>query len=279
MYPGHPAREEGNNMTEKINGNIPDNKTIELLMAHSSCRKFLDRPVPDEVADTIIRCAQHAPTSSYLQAYTIIKVKDKEKRKALAEFAGGQEWVEKAGLVLLFCADLHRLDVMLNISDKNVLHNAELYTVAVTDAALASSRALIAGQAMGLGGVFVGGVRNETEKMAELFNLPELVFPMYAVCMGYPEEVPPQKPRMDMNMISAEDSYPEITGREQLADYEKEVSEYFLAITGGRSGRGWIERAEHAISLKPRYSVGEFLSKAGFMTASGPSEGKRDKTR
>ena len=250
-------------------------KTIELLMAHSSCRSFQDKPVPEDVADTIIKCAQHAPTSSYLQAYTIIKVEDKEKRKALAQFAGGQEWVEKAGLALLFCADLHRLDVMLDVADKNVLHNEELYTVAVTDAALASSRALVAAQALGLGGVFVGGVRNETEKMAKLFGLPELVFPMYVVCMGYPAEVPPQRPRMDASLISAVDTYPEITGPEQLADYEKEVSDYFLNITNGRSGRGWIARAEHAISVKPRYSVGEFLHKAGFMTASGPSENSR----
>ena len=250
-------------------------KTIELLMAHSSCRSFQNKPVPEDVADTIIKCAQHAPTSSYLQAYTIIKVEDKEKRKALAQFAGGQEWVEKAGLALLFCADLHRLDVMLDVADKNVLHNEELYTVAVTDAALASSRALVAAQALGLGGVFVGGVRNETEKMAKLFGLPELVFPMYVVCMGYPAEVPPQRPRMDASLISAVDTYPEITGPEQLADYEKEVSDYFLNITNGRSGRGWIARAEHAISVKPRYSVGEFLHKAGFMTASGPSENSR----
>ena len=248
------------------------NETIKLLLSHSSCRSFLDKPVPEEVAEAIIKCAQRAPTSSYLQAYTIIRVEDKEKRKLLAEYAGGQEWVEKAGLVLLFCADLHRLEVMLDVRDKNVLHNTELYTVAVTDAALASSRALVAAQAMGLGGVFVGGVRNETEKMAELFELPQMVFPMYAVCMGYPDKIPPQRPRMAAKMISAVDGYPDITGPEQLTDYEKEVSEYFLDITNGRSGRGWIARAEHAISVKPRYGVGDFLHKAGFMTETEPSE-------
>ena len=248
------------------------NETIKLLLSHSSCRSFLDKPVPEEVAEVIIKCAQRAPTSSYLQAYTIIRVEDKEKRKLLAEYAGGQEWVEKAGLVLLFCADLHRLEVMLDVRDKNVLHNTELYTVAVTDAALASSRAIVAAQAMGLGGVFVGGVRNETEKMAELFELPQMVFPMYVVCMGYPDKIPPQRPRMAAKMISAVDGYPDITGPGQLTDYEKEVSEYFLDITNGRSGRGWIARAEHAISVKPRYGVGDFLHKAGFMTADEPAE-------
>ena len=57
-----------------------------------------------------------------------------------------------------------------------------------------------------------------------------------------------------------------------MAGYEKEVSEYFMNITNGRSGRGWIARAEHAISVKPRYSVGEFLHKVGFMTADEPAE-------
>ena len=108
--------------------------------------------------------------------------------------------------------------------------------------------------------------------MAELFGLPELVFPMYVVCMGYPADVPPQRPRMDKSLISAVDSYPDITGPEQLEDYEKAVSEYFLDITNGRSGRGWIARSEYAISKKPRYNVGEFLHKAGFMTVSGPAE-------
>ena len=33
------------------------NETIELLLSHSSCRSFLDKPVPEDVADTIIQCA------------------------------------------------------------------------------------------------------------------------------------------------------------------------------------------------------------------------------
>ena len=61
-------------MNEKIY-----NETIELLLSHSSVRKFLDKDVPEDVVDTIISCGQMAPTSSYLQAYTIIRVNDEEK--------------------------------------------------------------------------------------------------------------------------------------------------------------------------------------------------------
>ena len=100
---------------------IRHNETIDLLLAHSSVREFSDKPVDEETVHTILACAQKAPTSSYLQAYSIIRVEDPAKREALAEYAGGQEWVMKAPLVLLFCADLHRQEVLVKPDDPHVL--------------------------------------------------------------------------------------------------------------------------------------------------------------
>jgi len=249
------------------------NETIDLLMAHRTVRQFSERPVSPKIADAVLKCAQRAPTSSYLQAYTVIQVEDLSKRAALMEYSGGQEWVVKAPLALLFCADLHRLEEVLHPADRNVLHNAELFTVAVSDAAMAAQRALIAAQAFGLGGVVVGGVRNETSKMAALFHLPTLVFPMYLLCLGYPAAVPEQRPRLETRFILGVDGYPALPDGEEVADYDRLVSEYFLRATDGRSARGWTERARHAISNKPRYSVGSYLTAAGFMTETEPFDG------
>ena len=66
---------------------------IALLLAHRSVREFTTQPVTEETIDTIVACAQQAPTSSYLQAYTIIRVTDADKRAALAAYAGGQEQI------------------------------------------------------------------------------------------------------------------------------------------------------------------------------------------
>lgn len=239
--------------------------TIELLKSHTSCRAFTEEAVTAENIKTILECAQKAPTSSYLQAYTIIKVEDEKKREALMEFSGGQEWVVKAPLALLFCADLHRIEEIVKPEDKNVLHNEELFTVAVTDAALAGGRALVAAQALGMGGVIVGGIRNEVEKIGEIFELPELVFPMFLVCIGHCAEAPLQKPRLDIELICGTDKYPDIV-MEKVLENEEAVSKCFAEMTGGRSTRGWISRCQHAISVKPRYHVGDFLRKAGFMT-------------
>ena len=97
------------------------NDTIDLLMEHGSCRDFNEQEVSPEGIRTILACTQKAPTSSYLQAYTIINVEDVQKREALMEYSGGQEWVVKAPLALLFCADLHRIKTIVNPEDKNVL--------------------------------------------------------------------------------------------------------------------------------------------------------------
>ncbi len=213
-----------------------------------------------------------APTSSYLQAYSIIRVNDPAKREKLKAASGGQKWVTAAPLVLLFCADLHRCEKFLPVADKNVLHNHELFTVAVADAALAAQKAFIAAQALGLGGVIVGGVRNDMGAMAEAFQLPSLVYPMFLLCLGYPAQRLPQRPRMPMRFVVGTDAYPEVTDLAAMEAYDKQVAEYFTEVTKGEDTFGWISRSNHALELKPRYAVGEFLRDAGFTTKTEPAK-------
>jgi nitroreductase len=65
------------------------NETTQLLLDHMSIRSYLDKPVQKEMVDTIVACAQSAPTSTHFQSYTIIEVTDPEKKKALAGCGGG----------------------------------------------------------------------------------------------------------------------------------------------------------------------------------------------
>ena len=58
------------------------NPTIDLLMSHRSIRRFQNRPLPDGVLETLIRCGQQASTSSNVQAYTVIHVSDPDRKKA-----------------------------------------------------------------------------------------------------------------------------------------------------------------------------------------------------
>ena len=250
---------------------MKSNPTIELLMSHRSVRSFEEKPVSEDTISVILNAAQMAPTSSYLQAYTIIRVSDRSKRIILKEASEGQPWIESAPLVLLFCADLCRLDNMLPVKDSNIPHNAELFTVAVTDTALCAQRALIAAQSLGLGGVFVGGIRNDLPSVAKTFSLPNLVFPLFALCMGYPSAIPAQRPRMPLSFIYADDCYPELPNPDMLEEYDNTVLDYFREITEGKSHHGWISRACHALESKPRYGVSSFLKSSGFLLSDSPA--------
>jgi nitroreductase len=238
---------------------------IDLLLNHVSIRKYKDKEVSKEVVDTIVACAQMAPTSSHLQTYTIIEVKDKEKRKTLAEIAGGQKWVLEAPLALLFCADLHRGQKYIPVTNKEVFHNTDLFTVAVTDTALAAQKALIAAQVLGLGGVFVGGIRNDIESVHKLFALPALTAPLFLLCLGYPDENPGLKPRLPREVVHKVDYYDTERDDELLANYDAEVRQYYQARTNGEIDDKWTERCGKAISAKERNHVGYFLREIGFL--------------
>src|SRR4051812_27273654 len=121
------------------------NDVITTILNHRSIRQFEDKPLTDEQINTIVSCAQAAATSSFIQAYSIIGIKDKLKKKRLAELAGNQDYVEKNGHFFVFCADLYRHSLIGENEQKNVLpsiESTEKFMVALIDASLAAQNAV-----------------------------------------------------------------------------------------------------------------------------------------
>ena len=241
------------------------NETIKILLNHMSIRKYQDKPVDRETVDIIIECAQMAPTSSHFQAYTIIEVQDQEKKNFLAEVAGGQKWVTEAPLVLLFCADLHRGKKYYEGTDKAVFGNTECYTVAVIDASLAMQKAFIAAQSLGLGGVVVGGIRNDVEALSNKFQLPDMVAPLYLLCLGYPDETPGLKPRLPQEEIHKIDYYNDKKQDQLIGEYNQTVKEYYISRTNGKTQDRWTEHCGRFLMAKTRDDVGVFFRKIGLL--------------
>lgn len=241
------------------------NETIKMLLNHTSIRKYQDRPIDREMVDTIIQCAQMAPTSSHYQAYTIIEVRDTSKIDVLYDIAGGQEWIKTAPLVLLFCADLHRGRKFYKGVDKEVFSNTECYTVAVVDASLAMQKAFIAAQSMGLGGVTVGGIRNNVEKLSEIFELPDMVAPLFLLCLGYPDDKPDKKPRLPMEEICKVDFYDESQQERLIGEFDETVRDYYIQRTQGKIRDTWTERCGKLLMAKTRDDVGVFFRKIGLL--------------
>lgn len=238
---------------------------INLLKNHMSIRKYQDKAVDRNTVNTIIQCAQMAPTSSHFQAYTIIEVQDPSKREFLSEAAGGQRWVKEAPLVLLFCSDLHRGRKYYDGINYDVFSNTESYTVGVVDTALAMGKALITAQSLGLGGVVVGGIRNDVEGIWNKFGLPEMVTPLFLLCLGYPDENPGIKPRLPQEEIHKIDFYDDRNQDNLIKQYNDDVSQYYIKRTDGKTNDTWSLRCGNALMAKTRYEFGDFVRKIGLL--------------
>ena len=254
-------------------------KLLEFLNSHGSCRHFTDKQISKEMERVILSTAQRSPTSSNLHAYSIISIRDRNRKARLAHLVGGQAHVAQSSLFLIFCADLYRLS-LLNKERGYRFHGeyTEMFIVATVDAALAASRALLAAQAMGMGGVMVGGIRNNPEEVASLVKLPELVAPIMGMSLGYPEKEPSIKPRLPLEGLSFQEEYDPEQMEVAVAQYDREIEE--LGYLKGReilpeeypefSGTySWSEHSARRMAdsrpnaLRPHIKA--FLEKRGFL--------------
>ena len=174
------------------------NPTLDLILAHRSIRQFTAEPITDIQLDQILSAAQAASSSSFLQANSIIRVTDKALRSRLAELAGHQAYVAQAAEFLLFCADYHRHCEVVPDAQTGFV---EQLLIGAIDGALMAQNALLAAQSMGLGGVYIGGIRNNPAAVSEAVGLPHQVIPLFGLCLGHPAQAPEQKPRLPRALV------------------------------------------------------------------------------
>ena len=241
------------------------NETINLLKAHKSIRKYKDQPVEAEKIKAIIECAQSASTSSFIQAYTIISVVDEAKRKSIAHLSGDQIYVQQCPLFLVFCADLKRIKMCCEINHKTMAEGyTETFIVATVDASLAAQNALIAAESLGLGGVYIGGIRNNPVEICEILNLPSGVYPVFGMCIGYPDHAPEAKARLPLDVIFKTDEYNIEADAKSIEEYDVEISAYYKRRTKGKRLDTWTEQVSALMDQPQRPHMKGFLEGQGF---------------
>jgi FMN reductase (NADPH) len=241
------------------------NEIIQLLQGHKSIRKFKSNPVSSEQVQSIITSAQKASTSSNVQAYSVIGVTNPENKRRLAEFAGNQRYIEQCPLFLVWCADLYRLEQACCKHEVDMVSGTtENFIVATVDTALAAQNAAIAAESIGLGVVYIGGLRNRIDEVTKLLKLPKLVYPIFGMCVGYPDHEPTSRPRLPTDIIFHEESY----GTEKLIagieDYDQELQSYYIERTGGKRDTTWSKEMSQKFHQESRTHMRSYLEQQGF---------------
>lgn len=205
---------------------------LDQLLTHRSVRHHLPDPVSDAQLTAIVAAAQSAASSSNLQPWSVIAVRDPVARARLAELAGDQAHVAQAPLVLVWLADLARLEAVAQA--EGLTHDAldylEMGLVGVIDAALAAQNAMAAAESLGLSGCYIGGMRNHPEAVAELLGLPSRVFAVFGMTLGKEDPAQPSsvKPRLPQAAVLHHERYRPVAEQQAaIASYNEAMAAFY----------------------------------------------------
>ncbi|WP_409525413.1 oxygen-insensitive NADPH nitroreductase [Nitrincola sp. MINF-07-Sa-05] len=242
------------------------NDVIKLLNAHRSIRKFTDEAIDQATVEALVQAGQCAATSSFIQACTVIQVSQGEVRDRLAVCAGNQAYVASAPVFLVFCADMKRLKLACDMHDAEMLSGyTEQFITTSLDCALFAQNVVIAAESLELGCTYIGGIRNQIAEVADLLELPELVYPVFGLCIGYPAQDPEAKPRLPLSVILKHERYNDSEDQSRITEYDQHVREYYATRTGGQKSMTWSEQMSGMLVKESRPHMLPFLQSRGFI--------------
>jgi len=238
--------------------NVRDlNDVIKIINNRCTVRAYKPTLLSQEEIDLIIHGAMRAPTAGNMMFYSIIEVKDQEKKEKLVKTCDNQPHIAKAPLVLIFLADMQRWydyyaassvpEQCVSINQKYRTPDESDLILACCDALIAAQNTVIVAESIGIGSCYIGDIIENIETHREMFNLPKWVFPVTMLCYGYPKQDPSKRiltSRFPKKFIHFTDTYKRFNKdefSEMFQNFEKELyvenaenlgQDYYLRKTG-----------------------------------------------
>lgn len=238
---------------------------IELMKSHASVRDYKDEQLTREQVEELVGAAQHAATSHFVQAYSVVWVTDPEKRRKLGELSKNTKQMEGAGAVFLMCADYNRLKHAVEMNGESIVFDqAENLLVAVTDVGLLAQNLVLAAESKGYGICYIGGVRNNMEKISQLVGLPEGVFPIYGLTVGVPDKTNEVKPRLPVEAILHENEYNEEKYEKIIPAYDETIQQYYGSRGSNQKSATWSQQMAEFLKKPHRPDIKEVLAARGY---------------
>ncbi|HCJ4347245.1 TPA: oxygen-insensitive NADPH nitroreductase [Listeria innocua] len=239
------------------------NQAIDAILGHYSVRNFEDKALTEEELALLIKSAQAASTSSFVQAYSIIGITDKKIREQISAIAGNQPYTVQTGQLFIFVADLARHQAILEEHqvDTAALETSEKWLVSIIDAALAAQNMAVAAESLGFGICFIGGIRNDVGQIAEILDLPPYTMPLFGLTIGHLIKGKEKaKPRLPQDLVYHENTYQKMNPA-TLAEYDEQIKTYYDERTAGKRVEGWSEQIARGLGRKSRLDLKDFLQK------------------
>jgi nitroreductase/FMN reductase [NAD(P)H] len=239
---------------------------------HRSHRKFRSQAVAPELLRLLFACALSAPSKSDLQQADVIHVADRARIKAVAELIPDMPWINDAPVFLVFCGNNRRLRQIGEWRGKPFANDhLDHFMNAAVDAGLVMMNFIRAAEAAGLGACPISAVRNHPHEVSRLLALPDWVFPVAGLTVGYPAEMRPISARLPLEVTVHVDRYDETALESRIDAYDRrrhELQPYRRQRHVERHGEsafyGWSEDKARQYAVPERADFGDFIRSKRF---------------
>ena len=256
----------------EIPADVPDG--VQALLNRRVIRKYKTNPINEQTMALLLSAAQSAPTKSNLQQYSIVIIRDPEVRNAVSELVPSMPWVRNAPVIAIFLGDVRRIRRLAEIRSHTYQNNnADTFMNAAVDAALAMQCFITAADYLGLGTCPISYVRNRIDDLAEILDLPDGVFPISGLCVGFPDDAGYVSMRLPQKVVVHQDLYNDDDLETDVKDYDDRNHERF-ALTPTKQRHTdkygvlekctWSENVARQLSLPERAGFADYLKRKGI---------------
>ena len=201
---------------------------FETVKNRRTIRKYLPKDINPGLLNDLLETSFRASTMGGMQLYSVIVTRDAEMKEKLSPAHFNQPMVQTAPVVLTFCIDLRRFSKWCELRKAEPgYNNFEWFVTGSVDALLAAQTFCVAAEEKGLGICYLGTTTYNPQMIIEALELPELVFPITTVTVGWPAETPAQVDRLPLEAIVHEETYHDYTPEDidRLYAYKESLPE------------------------------------------------------
>jgi nitroreductase len=255
-----------------VPGGVANADELVRILEHRSHRQYADRPVSEALLRLLFACALSAPSKSDLQQADIICVADPARRQGIADLIPEMPWVQEAPVFLVFCGNGRRLLQISAMRAKTFANDhLDAFFNATVDAAIVMTTFIRAATAVGLGCCPISVIRDHAETVSALLELPERVFPMAGLCVGYPAQAGQMSPRLPLSVTIHVDRYNDTDLEQKIDDYDRRrhgqqpyPKQRDLERHGSATFYGWSEDKARQYARPQRVDFGRYVRAQNF---------------
>src|SRR6266478_5078353 len=201
---------------------VPEIAWLRQVLMRRTHRRYAERPVPEPLLRLLLAAAFSASSKSDFQQASIVQVVERTQRDLLAALVPDMPWIGSAPVFLVFCGDVRRLERLEELRG-HTMEDGKLegFFNAAIDAALVLQTFILAAETAGLGCCPISALRNHAEEVAAVLCLPDKVFPVAGLCVGYPAAAGHISMRLPIEVTVHTDHYDDKHLAEAVDDYDR----------------------------------------------------------